>query len=320
MGKRDDSLLTGAVEALRVAAGSFKTRYNHIREAQRFIGTLRATGFGVQRWEKITNKHVAAVVNAWRSENLKVATIKEYLSGVRRIASHFGNNRIARENSAFGLENRIYVTNRDKSMSNQAYEWAVAKLRKSSDENHHRIAVQLMIQRTLGLRKEESFKFNPHRSVLSSGTVLVAAGTKGGRERMISTISEQATNAIEHAKSFSSGGNTMAPGFTERQWNSLFYRTLRDFGISKVSSNASAHGLRHAYAQERYRDLTGYDPPVKFASRKNFMENAEKIAGSNFEILDREARAVLKAELGHGQDRDDVVSNYLGSSFITGRT
>lgn len=314
MGKKDDSLLTGAVEALRVAAGSFKTRHNHLREAQRFIGTLRAAGFGVQRWEKITNKHVGAVVTAWKKENLKTATIKEYLSGVGRIANHFGNDRIARENSVFGIENRVYVTNMDKSMPNEAYEKAVVNLKGSSDENHHRIAVQLMLQRTLGLRKEESFKFNPCKSVLSNGSVLVAAGTKGGRERIIHFISDQGRNAIELSKLYSPGGNTMAPGISERQWNALFYRTIRDYGLSKVNSKASAHGLRHAYAQDRYRGLTGFDPPVKFSSREVFREEAERVKGADWRNLDMEARSLLKSELGHGQDRNDIVSQYIGSA------
>jgi hypothetical protein len=47
------------------------------------------------------------VVDHSRNEWLKLAIIKEYLSGVRVITRHYGNERIAPSNSAFKLENRV---------------------------------------------------------------------------------------------------------------------------------------------------------------------------------------------------------------------
>jgi len=59
-----------------------------------------------------------------------------------------------------------------------------------------------------------------------------------------------------------------------RQWNNLFYRTIKANGISKEKCGAFSHGFRYAHAQERYRQLTGFAAPVKFASKAAFRANA----------------------------------------------
>lgn len=309
---RTDSLISGAVRAINGSGGSAKTAYNHQKEAERFVATLRDKGFGVQQWSNITNKHVQAVVSAWKEEGKAASTIKEYLSGVRVCANFYGNEKVSGENKTFGIENRIYVNNADKSLSQEQYEKVVAELKASPDVNDHRIAAQLQLQRELGLRKEESFKFNPGKAVLQDGRVYISYGTKGGRERMLHEISHAGREAIEYARSVASGGNTMPKNKTERQWEGKFYRVLRSHGINK-KNGASAHGNRHYHAQERYQKLTGFSAPCKFASKAEFKESAMKIAGENWKQIDRDARLQLKAELGHGPDRDDVVSQYLGS-------
>ena len=314
MGKRTDSLQTAAIRVLQTGSGSYKTRYNHIREVSRFVATLRKVGFGVQKWTNLTNKHVASVVEQWQHDGLKTSTIKEYLSGVRSVLNHFHNDRISPDNRPFGLENRVNVSNIDKSLSQQAYENAVGALRSSDNINDNRIAAQLMLQRELGLRREEAVKFNPNRSVMADGKVFITDGTKGGRDRILQHISDQAKAAIAYAKTVLSGANTISNGMTERQWNNLYYRTIREHRISKEICGASSHGLRHAYAQERYQSLTGFDAPVKFTSKEEFRSNAMQVAGNEWKKLDQDCRLLLKGELGHGPDRDDVISVYVGSS------
>lgn len=151
------------------------------------------------------------------------------------------------------------------------------------------------------------------RAVLKDGRVLVSDGTKGGRDRIIQQITGEGRAAIEYARSVASGKNTMPPGMTEKQWAGMFYRTLREHGITKDQAGASAHGLRHAWAQERYQTITGFSPPAKFESREEYRTEAARIGGPAWRELDRDARLIIKSEMGHGSDRDDVVSQYLGS-------
>jgi hypothetical protein len=76
---------------------------------------------------------------------------------------------------------------------------------------------------------------------------------------------------------------------------------------------ASSHGCRHAHAQDRYKQITGYEAPCKFESKKEFRKNAVKIADQEWRKLNQDARQIIKAELGHGPGHDDMVSQYLGA-------
>ena len=63
------------------------------------------------------------------------------------------------------------------------------------------------------------------------------------------------------------------------------------------------HGLRHAYAQERYRELTGWECPVRGGPGRKSMSPAKR-------KIDFEARMTISSELGHGREEITVV--YLG--------
>ena len=76
----------------------------------------------------------------------------------------------------------------------------------------------------------------------------------------------------------------------------------------------SSHGCRHAYDQGRYESITGFKAPCKFETKAEFRKNAEEIAGKEWRKLNQDACQIIKAELGHGPDRDDVVSQYLGAA------
>jgi len=244
-----------------------------------------------------------------------VATIKEYLSGVRAVAGFFGNDKISKENKDFGIEKRIYVTNTNKALHQAAYDRAVQALKISSNPLDHRVAAQLQLQRALGLRNEESMKFSS-RAVLSDGRVLISAGTKGGRERVLLEVSDNGRTAIKYAVAVMEKGdrNIIPKAMTEQQWKNYFYRACRQAGLSKSKSGASAHGNRHFYAQERYQILTGFAPPCRLSSKEDFRANAEQITGKGWKKRDQDARQILKIELGHGADRDSVISQYVGAT------
>jgi hypothetical protein len=55
-------------------------------------------------------------------------------------------------------------------------------------------------------------------------------------------------------------------------------------------------------------------PPGHVDTAEAFRANARQVAGSEWKKLDQDARTLLKSELGHGPDRDDVVAVYVGSA------
>lgn len=317
-----DPLLTGINIALpkaeyRIRRQSAKTRYNRIKEATRFVKVLRELGYGVKKWDNITNKHVGAVVDVWKKQGLTPATIKGNMSAVRLVTRYFGNDRIHEDNAAFGIDNRKYINNLDRSLSEDEFNKAVKQLKLGEKEYDRNIAAMFLLERHLGLRTEEAAKFNP-ASLMQDGRVFVCYGTKGGRERFINIVTPKGRQAIEYAKQFINGKrDNLIPneeGMTERKWMTHYYNRIREVGISKRTTGASGHGNRHAYAQERYESMTGFPPPCKFIKLSDFIDKSVEVAGENWEKIDKDARLILKAELGHGPQRDDVVSQYLGSS------
>lgn len=291
--------------------GSSKTRENHLRETSRFVETLRGLDYKVEKWENVTNKHMGAVVDKWKEDGLSDKTIKEYSSGVRATASFYDNDRLHKDNSAFGIGRVQAVNNVDKSMSDDRFREISNNLRSGNDHDR-RVDAELHLCRHLTLRHEEARKFNPSRDVLPDGRVHISAGTKGGKERVLSDISPEGRQAIENAREIAGKGSLIPPDMTDKQWEKKSYKIMEKAGAT--GEHEKFHAARHAYAQERYEKLTGFPCRVKFESKEDFERSAREIAGDNWKDYDRSARGVIKVEMGHGVERDDVVSQYLGSN------
>jgi integrase len=80
------------------------------------------------------------------------------------------------------------------------------------------------------------------------------------------------------------------------QWKNHYYYVLRSCGITR-ENGITAHGLRHAYGNDRYKELSGQDSPV----RGGKLVNRED---------DRAARIQVAEELGHS--RESITTHYLG--------
>lgn len=312
-------------------SGSAHTSFAHRQEASRFVDTLRELGYGVQKWQNVTNAHVAAVAERWTrgDENgegkLAVATVKEYLSGVRAVAASYGNDGIREKNDfrdASGEQivgARVYVTNESKGVPEEKYQAALARLENGEHgENGRRLAAQMRVMHDCGLRHEEARKMNPDESIIVTRSMGgetregldIFRGTKGALRRRHDELTPEGLASVEGLRPFiGAHGNSMPDNMSERQWERLAYRIAADVGISRAEAGASFHGLRHEWAQSRYETLAGFLCPC----RGGTPEQAREVAGEDWRAVDREARLTLKFELGHGPDRDSVVSGYIGS-------
>ena len=63
------------------------------------------------------------------------------------------------------------------------------------------------------------------------------------------------------------------------------------------------HGLRHAYAQNRYEDLTGWKAPAAGGPKAKTLISEQR-------ETDRQARLTISRELGH--EREQVTAAYFG--------
>ena len=63
------------------------------------------------------------------------------------------------------------------------------------------------------------------------------------------------------------------------------------------------HGLRHAYAQQRYKTLTGWECPINGGKPQKDLSREER-------CIDNEARLAISEELGHS--RPEILRTYCG--------
>jgi hypothetical protein len=181
-------------------------------------------------------------------------------------------------------------------LDREAYERAVAEVREQVGD---RAASVVELAREFGLRSKEASLLNARAALseaLAKGAITVSEGTKGGRSREVPITSERQIEALSRAAEAQGSDRSMIP--RDETWKTWREGTLRDAReIVQQHTGEGLHGLRASYACERYQALTGHPAPVVGG------EVADR-------ALDREARAIIAEELGHG--RIDVTSEYLG--------
>lgn len=306
---KKDGLLVGLARAR--LPGSFKTQANDCAGVKRFISTLRGTGQNVQKWKNINRGHVANVVDTWKQEGLSAGTMKNYMSSVRKVCGQYGNAKIERmTNKQLGIDNRVYIDNRDKSVPDAVYSQVVDKLG-AGDKKQQAVGLIVQVAREFGARLEEAYKLNPSRDCGPLGTVTISRGAKGGRERCFEMDAQQKELAGRVKDFAGKKGNLIPEGWSERSWRQYVYKEARSAGLGRDECGASFHGLRHSRFHQLYEETTGFTPPVKHASSADFIANAIAVAGAAWKELDAHAATLVCYHAGHG-DRS-VSRVYIGS-------
>ena len=155
----------------------------------------------------------------------------------------------------------------------------------------------LELQRAFGLRREEAMKFQPSYADQGDHIRLKASWTKGGKPRTIPIRTEAQREVLDRARDLV-GLGSLIPSHRSYVHQLRVYEgnTLRA-GLSQL------HGLRHAYAQERYEELTGWKCPATGGPDRKPLTPEQW-------TLDREVRLTISQELGH--EREQVTAAYLG--------
>ena len=122
-------------------------------------------------------------------------------------------------------------------------------------------------------------------------------GTIGSIDPVVTITHEKQRALLDEARSLVGDGSLIGPGPNNSQAMKHYENRLLKAGIG------NAHGYRHAYAQWRYKQLTGWVCPAAGRRTADQMTPADA-------ARDREARLEISHELGHG--RLDVTHTYLG--------
>jgi len=237
-------------------------------------------------------KQIQYLLNRWKTEGLSAATIKNRMSHMRWWAEKVNKaSVIPRTNSALAIERRVFVTNVSK-----AKEIAPEALAKIKDE---RLRISLELQRAFGLRREECLKFQPGYAMAGGpGKIMIKpAWAKGGRGREVPITNDRQREVLARAAALAGSGSMIPKDQSYIQRLKQYEYATNRAGMSKL------HGLRHEYAQTRYKELMGWECPAKGGLTAKELTPEQK-------AQDLAARLQISHELGHG--RESISAVYLG--------
>ncbi|MBL0292064.1 MAG: integrase domain-containing protein [Betaproteobacteria bacterium] len=270
--------------------GSFATQADRERILTLVANQLREMGFVNMQAQSLKPKHVEKLVERWTAEGLSMGTVKNRMTELRWWAGKIGKaNVVAKSNDVYGIADRRYVTNVSK-----ARQLTAGDLARVTDP-YSRVSLQL--QAAFGLRREESLKIQPAWADRGDRLVLKDSWTKGGRAREIPIRHAEQRQVLDEAKRVAGRGSLIPADRSYVQQLRRFEYQCDRAGIHRV------HGHRHQYAQERYRELTGWSAPAAGGPRSRELTREQK-------SIDREARLTISRELGH--EREQVTAVYCG--------
>lgn len=275
--------------------GSFATHANRSERLQQSMTRLYELGYHhVKDVRDLKTRHIDALVEDWKSQELSAGTIKNRMSDLRWLSRKIDKqNIVKRTNDEYGIERRKYVNN-DR---NIAKELNQADLQQVNDPY---TKLSLRLQAAFGLRREESIKFQPKMADQGDHIALKSSWCKGGRAREIPIRNEEQRQILDEVREFCRTHQCKSLIPSERS----YYQQLRTYEYQTDKAGIDKnHGLRHEYAQTRYRELTGWECPKNGGKRSRQLTYTEK-------TQDQAARVIISRELGH--NREEITAVYLG--------
>jgi len=270
--------------------GSFGTQNRRERELTLIANELHRIGFRGMNSHSLKPKHVEGLVRHWLEREVAVGTIKNRMATVRWWARKVNRqNVVARSNDFYGIPNRIFGTDSSKAKSVSA-----TQLEKVRDQH---VRMSLELQQAFGLRREESIKFMPSYADQGDHIVLKPSWTKGGKARALPIRTTEQREVLDRAHRLAGKGSLIPSNRNYRQQVRIYEGHTLRAGLSKM------HGLRHAYAQGRYEELTSWQSPIAGGPSSKYLTLEQR-------DQDHQARLVISREMGH--EREQITSVYLG--------
>lgn len=270
--------------------GSKATQAGRLQVLRQVADELKALGFGRMGVRSLKPKHVEALAQHWQTVGLAAGTRKNRMSVLRWWAEKVDKPAvIARDNTVYGIEAREFVAQGSKAI--QATHEALARI----EDPHIRLALRL--QAAFGLRREEALKFCASYADQGDHIRLRGSWCKGGRSRIVPVLTPKQRALLIEVRRLVSDGSLIPGHLRYVDQLQRFKFATSKAGISKT------HGLRHHYAQWRYRSLAGWPAPAAGGPGLRQLTPAER-------AIDRRVRLQISAELGHG--REAITTVYLG--------
>ena len=229
------------------------------------------------------------LVKNWLNDGLAVATTRNRLAALRWWAEGQPPERDGSPNDHYGIPDRQFVTNDSKAKT------VTTEVLEKVRDMYVRMSLEL--QQAFGLRREEAIKIIPSYANRSDTLVLKDTWTKGGKARELPIRSPEQREVLDRAHQLAGRGSLIPANRNYVEQLRLYEGHTGHAGLSKL------HGLRHAFAQHRYHELTGWASPAAGGPDSKSLTPEQK-------VRDTDARRTISRELGH--EREAITAVYLG--------
>lgn len=280
-----------------------KTEEIYLVQMKVMVRQLSDLNMPLQNLGELSPRHVAALTRHYESQGLSASSLQKKNTVLRRFGTWIGKP---------DMTPRLRDLVSDPSRAMRSYSAIESKAWSANGVQPEAIfekmdlecgvaGLQLRIQHAFGLRPREVVMLKP--LVADQGkNLFVTDGTKGGRARMVPIDNPRKRELLEQAKEVARrntrGVLSAKPSLSLQQAVNRYYHLARKVGIGKNKLGVTLHGLRHEFAGELFKQITGVEAPV----------NGGRIDDQS---LVRRAMQVTSEQLGHG--RKDAGAAYLGS-------
>ncbi|MGI9303378.1 MAG: phage integrase N-terminal domain-containing protein, partial [Gammaproteobacteria bacterium] len=207
--------------------GSLATQIARERMLTLIANQLCELGYRHVVVTRLKPKHVEALVSRWMEERLAPATLKNRMAAIRWWAEKINKqNVVARDNSHYGIPERIYIAETSKAQTLRADQLVAVR------DEHVRISLQL--QAEFGLRREEAIKFTPVIADKGASIELKPSWTKGGRGRVLPVLTDPQRAVLDKARALAGNGSLIPPERSYRQQLRVYERHTANAGLSKL--------------------------------------------------------------------------------------
>lgn len=258
---------------------------------------LHEMGYKISHIKGFKHKHIIKLIEHWKSCGASSGTIKNRMSKLRHLDRAMGGRiGIHSSNDKYNINKRTYA-----SLTSKAQE-----LPNIDKYNDSLIRLSIRGQRVFGLRREESIKIIMSEAIGEKHIRLKPSWTKGNIGRLVPITNKEQRQWIQDVLSAVKSGQSLIP-----QGKSYKSQLMKYMKQMETNKHRNFHGLRHAYAQQRYRELT------KLFDRENVGIKCPHESGvlvkdltNDQKAWDLRARHIISRELGHS--RVSIMKNYLG--------
>ena len=284
---------------------SEKSKYNIRQEVNNISADIKAANLNITTITKMTPQEFKELAEYWKNKGYATGTLQNKATIMREILNAAGNKEAAAvSNAEFGFSKGRDVlnsVNMNKSATIPLGEISIIAEKKPD------VAAALLLAEHYGLRKKEAISVvkelnKRHFPTANKGVDLKLTkkhGTKGGRERTF-TMPDGGT-ILQVAAGLVKDFNINAFSLKER--TNRVDATIRSLKQKLNNKKLTVHGLRHGYAQSRYKDLTVMNAPAAGGVKYANMTDAQKASYDK-------ANEIISRELGH--NREEISRAYIG--------